>query len=228
MHYYQHNIADYRKDTSHLSLLEHGVYHQLINQYYLTEQPIPLEETKLYRLMGARSEDEKAAIQNVLEDFFVKTEIGFIHKRCDIEIEAYQAKSQTASQSAKKRWSKERNPKDISIEVKRDMEYNMQTHTERNPTAMQTINHKLITNKPKTNSIEFIQFWNAYPKKVGKDKALESWNKTRPNIEEVLMALDWQVKSDQWFKNGGQFIPNPTTYLNQGRWKDEQPVPITF
>jgi len=102
MHYYQHNIADYRKDTSHLSLLEHGVYHQLINQYYLTEQPIPLEETKLYRLMGARSEDEKIAIQNVLEDFFVKTEIGFIHKRCDIEIEAYQAKSQTASQSAKK------------------------------------------------------------------------------------------------------------------------------
>ena len=24
MHYYSHNIADYRKDTSHLTLLEHG------------------------------------------------------------------------------------------------------------------------------------------------------------------------------------------------------------
>ena len=219
MHYYQHNIADYRKDTTHLSLLEHGVYHQLIDQYYLTEQPIPLDETKLYRLMSARSEDEKTAIQNVLEDFFVKTEDGYIHKRCDIEIEAYQTKSERAVVAAKLRWGKESNATA------------MRTHTERIPTAMQTINHKPITNKPKTKLLEcdeFIQFWNTYPKKVGRDKALESWNKTRPNIEEVLKALDWQIKSDQWFKNSGQFIPNPTTYLNQGRWKDEQPVPITF
>jgi uncharacterized protein YdaU (DUF1376 family) len=219
MHYYQHNIADYRKDTSHLSLLEHGVYHQLIDQYYLSEQPIPLEETKLYRLMSARSEDEKIAIQSVLEDFFVKTEDGYIHKRCDIEIEAYQTKSERAVVAAKLRWGKE---SDATA---------MRTHIERIPTAMQTINHKPITNKPKTKlleSDEFLKFWNAYPKKVGKDKALESWNKTRPNIEEVLIALDWQVKSDQWFKNGGQFIPNPTTYLNQGRWKDEPPIPITF
>jgi len=226
MHYYQHNIADYRKDTTHLSLLEHGVYHQLIDQYYLSEQPIPLEETKLYRLMSARSEDEKIAIQSVLEDFFIKTEDGYIHKRCDIEIEAYQTKSERAVVAAKLRWGKESNATA------------MQPHTERIPTAMQTINHKPITinhkpitNKPKTKLLEcdeFIQFWNTYPKKVGRDKALESWNKTRPNIEEVLKALDWQIKSDQWFKNGGQFIPNPTTYLNQGRWKDEQPVPITF
>lgn len=226
MHYYQHNIADYRKDTTHLSLLEHGVYHQLIDQYYLSEQPIPLDETKLYRLMSARSEDEKIAIQSVLEDFFIKTEDGYIHKRCDIEIEAYQTKSERAVVAAKLRWGKESNTTA------------MRPHTERIPTAMQTINHKPltinhkpITNKPKTKLLEcdeFIQFWNTYPKKVGRDKALESWNKTRPNIEEVLIALDWQIKSDQWFKNGGQFIPNPTTYLNQGRWKDEQPVPITF
>jgi len=226
MHYYQHNIADYRKDTTHLTLLEHGAYHQLLDQYYLSELPIPLDENKLYRLMCARNEDEKNAIQTVLEDFFIKTEDGYIHKRCDVEIEAYQTKSERAVIAAKLRWHKE-NDADA-----------MRTHTERIPNAMQTINHKPLTinHKPKTNkpktklleSDEFIQFWNTYPKKVGRDKALESWNKTRPNIEEVLKALDWQVKSDQWFKNGGQFIPNPTTYLNQGRWKDEPPIPITF
>ena len=73
MHYYQHNIADYRKDTSHLSLLEHGVYHQLLDQYYLSEAPIPLDLTKLFRLMSARGENEKSAIENVLNDFFIKT-----------------------------------------------------------------------------------------------------------------------------------------------------------
>jgi hypothetical protein len=71
---------------------------------------------------------------------------------------------------------------------------------------------------------DFIKFWSAYPKKVGKDAALKAWNKKKPNIEEVLNALLWQVTSKQWQKEGGQFIPNPSTYINQGRWQDEPPV----
>ena len=38
MHYYKFNIADYRKDTGHLSTIEHGIYRQLIDWYYLDEQ----------------------------------------------------------------------------------------------------------------------------------------------------------------------------------------------
>ena len=33
-------------------------------------------------------------------------------------------------------------------------------------------------------------FWSAYPKKVGKDAALKAWNKKKPNIDEVLKALE--------------------------------------
>lgn len=70
---------------------------------------------------------------------------------------------------------------------------------------------------------DFSQFWNRYPKKVGKDKALIAWKKKKPNVGEVLNALSWQVQCDQWQKDSGQFIPNPATYLNEGRWQDEQP-----
>ena len=70
----------------------------------------------------------------------------------------------------------------------------------------------------------FTEFWNKYPKKVGKDAAYKSWQKVKPRIDDVLFALSWQCKTDQWIKNDGQFIPNPATYLNQGRWQDEQPV----
>ena len=39
MHYYQFNIADYRKDTGFLTYEEHGIYRQLIDQYHLDEKP---------------------------------------------------------------------------------------------------------------------------------------------------------------------------------------------
>ena len=68
---------------------------------------------------------------------------------------------------------------------------------------------------------DFELFWNNYPKRTGKDKALQSWKKAKPKIDEVLYALSWQAESEQWTKDNGQFIPNPATYINQGRWKDE-------
>ena len=30
----------------------------------------------------------------------------------------------------------------------------------------------------------------------------------------------------QWTKEGGQYIPNPTTWLNQGRWDDKTEINI--
>jgi hypothetical protein len=72
--------------------------------------------------------------------------------------------------------------------------------------------------------IDFNLFWDLYPKKVGKDKALESWLNKKPRIDDVIFTLRWQSESDNWKENNGQFIPNPATYLNQGRWQDEQPV----
>ncbi len=81
---------------------------------------------------------------------------------------------------------------------------------------------KPIRDKSLDNGFE--EFWQAYPKKVGKDAAAKSWSKTKARIDDVLPALTWQKESDQWRRNDGQFIPNPATYLNQGRWQDEQPV----
>ena len=51
MHYYKFNIADYRKDTTHLSMLEHGIYRTLIDWYYLDEKPIPLDVEMVARRM---------------------------------------------------------------------------------------------------------------------------------------------------------------------------------
>ncbi len=83
---------------------------------------------------------------------------------------------------------------------------------------------KNIKKKGVVYSDDFLMFWNNYPKKVGKDAAWKSWEKrngNRPEIEVIISAVSEQSKSDQWKKEKGQYIPNPSTWIYQGRWADE-------
>lgn len=68
----------------------------------------------------------------------------------------------------------------------------------------------------------FEEFWQAYPKRVGKGACLKIWNKKKPPLQVCLDTLSWQKRSEQWAKDNGQFIPMPSTWLNQDRWLDEQ------
>lgn len=76
---------------------------------------------------------------------------------------------------------------------------------------------------------EFNRFWKYFPKKVGKKAALKAFvnAKDRPRIDDLLEAVRRACLSENWRKDGGQFIPNPATWLNQGRWDDE-PVHIAI
>jgi uncharacterized protein YdaU (DUF1376 family) len=106
LHYYTFNIGDYRRDTFHLTLLEHGVYRQLIDTYYLNERPLPADTAVVMRTHSARTKDEKAAILSVLENFFLLTDEGWIHKGCEKTIDKYREKSAKARVSAESRWCK--------------------------------------------------------------------------------------------------------------------------
>ena len=67
----------------------------------------------------------------------------------------------------------------------------------------------------------FDTFWKAYPRKVGKEAARKAFAKVKVPVETLVTAVEAQKASPQWTKDGGQFIPNPATWLNQGRWEDE-------
>lgn len=74
----------------------------------------------------------------------------------------------------------------------------------------------------------FDQFWESYPNKTGHDDALTIWlrGKTKagrpiPSVDIVLIALELAKASHDWTKDNGQYIPKPSTWLNQGRWQDE-------
>ncbi|MFK5948820.1 MAG: hypothetical protein QM500_08650 [Methylococcales bacterium] len=66
----------------------------------------------------------------------------------------------------------------------------------------------------------FNQFWNVWPKKVGKEPAMKSFFKL--HHDEILYAkILKSVKSQSLTWTDPQYIPNPSTWLNQKRWDDE-------
>ena len=78
--------------------------------------------------------------------------------------------------------------------------------------------------EPSPMERRFAAFWAAYPKKVGKGAAEKSFAKYKPDDEltaRMIQAVQAARRSDQWQKDGGQYIPNPATWLNQKRWEDE-------
>lgn len=69
----------------------------------------------------------------------------------------------------------------------------------------------------------FEQFWQAYPRKVGKGNARQAWKKIKMTddlFNSILNAIEQQKQWEQWQRDGGRYIPHPATWLNQQRWED--------
>lgn len=72
--------------------------------------------------------------------------------------------------------------------------------------------------------IKFDKFYKNYPKKVQKQNVKKWFKKNNPNNELfniIMNKLEEFKQSNNWKKDNGQYIPYPTTWLNQKRWEDE-------
>lgn len=70
----------------------------------------------------------------------------------------------------------------------------------------------------------FAEFWLAWPsgdRKQAKGKCLSAWKKAHAERDAalVLAHVDRMKSSDEWRRDGGQFVPAPLVYLNQRRWE---------
>lgn len=91
MNYFEHHIGDYAEATAHLSFAEDAAYSRCIRKYYAKEKPLPADVKAVQRLIGARTEEEKDAVETILNEFFVLAEDGWRNERCDADIASYQA-----------------------------------------------------------------------------------------------------------------------------------------
>lgn len=119
MNYYERHLGDYARDTAHLTMLEHGAYTLLMDRYYTTEVGIPADQ--VHRLMRARSKEEKAAVDVVLDEFFSLSNGVWVKGRIEEEIEKYQSKKPQAEEkkinnAERQRRARERR-KDLFLEL---------------------------------------------------------------------------------------------------------------
>lgn len=76
--------------------------------------------------------------------------------------------------------------------------------------------------------VKFEEFYSKYPKKVKKQEVKKWFLKNKPSNElfsSMMNSLEQFRASKDWQKDGGQFIPYPSTWLNQKRWEDETEKP---
>ena len=106
MHYYPHHIGDFNARTRHLSRLERSIYRDLIELYYETEAPISIDLERVARRIVATSQEERAAMVDVLNEFFTPGPEGWSHKRCEEELAKYRRMSAGGKAGAEQRWSK--------------------------------------------------------------------------------------------------------------------------
>lgn len=209
MNYYPFHPGDYLRDTAHLEPMEDLAYRRLLDLYYLSEAPISLETQQVSRRLRLGYESVIA----VLNEFFICTSNGYIHKRCDAEIANYRHRQDKSRQNGKLGGR----PKKTQQVILANPEETQSKPRETQQKANQNQNQN-------NTSVGFNEFWQAYPRKVGKGAAEKAWAKANPDLQAVLTALAWQTKQDGWTKDGGAFIPHPGTYLNQRRWEDEKPA----
>jgi len=106
VNYYEHHIGDYAQATSHLSFVEDAAYSRLLRKYYAEEKPLPADLRAVQRLVSARTDEEREAVDVVLQEFFVLEEDGWHNKRADAEIEKVREKSAKARASIEARWAR--------------------------------------------------------------------------------------------------------------------------
>jgi uncharacterized protein YdaU (DUF1376 family) len=130
LHFYQFHIGDYISHTHHLSLIEDLAFRRLLDYYYLHE--FPIKQRDIARLIGMK--DHEQEVLNILDEFFVSTEKGYINPRADEEIAKFRKFAEDGKRGAAIRWSKGGY---------------REANSPPNATPIATNNHKPITNNHK-------------------------------------------------------------------------------
>ena len=107
MHYYKRNIGDYHRKAGRLTMLQHGAYTLIMDSCYDREQ-FPTREQAI-DWCWASTPEEIAAVDFVLNKFFILSGDVFVQGRINDELERYHGNAETNRRIALEREENRRN-----------------------------------------------------------------------------------------------------------------------
>lgn len=229
MKWYKFAAAEYQIKTIHLSDAEDLAYRRLLDMAYLSEKPIPLDTG----LVSRRIRIDQDIVDQVLSEFFEKTESGFRNRRVEEEVLAYQTiiernlkGAKAAAEKAAERAAqgvKRRSPRTLN-EPTRNHDGSLEGSSENTTANLEGNQNKNKNISPLPPSGGFDRFWSIWPsspRKVGKGACIRTWitNGMDQHVDRIVSHVSRLKTSTQWLSG---FEPAPMTYLNQRRWLDDE------
>lgn len=119
-------------------------------------------------------------------------------------------------------------PEGVSPEKKRVSPESKKVFQQVKPSSSSSYSKNTMVKGQMTYDLDpdFLTWWTAFPRKVKKQDTFKIWQRLKkkkilPSIKNLLASLKSHKKSEQWQRDGGQFIPHPSTWLSGRRWEDE-------
>lgn len=137
-------VADYLRDTRHLSATEHGAYMLLIMQAWTQGGLLPLDPVRLARIAGL-SREEWSEMGEMVMEFFVRTDDGYRHNRVDRELArakgmVEQRKAAGKASAAKRAQQREGNDRSTTVgtEDATDLQRNSRPSPSPSPSSLRS------------------------------------------------------------------------------------------
>jgi uncharacterized protein YdaU (DUF1376 family) len=205
MLWYKFHIGDYITHTTYLGDAEDLAYRRLLDLYYMSEKPIPLDTQSVARKIRL----DLDITESVLGEFFEKDVDGYHNSRCDMEIAKYQHQVEN-NRTLGKRGGRPKKTESVT-----------ETEPKVNPKKNKKENKNISSVTPTTS--RFNDFWAVWPsskRKVARAECEKKWDKQDLDMvaDRIIASVAKLKKTEQWTSG---FDPAPLTYINQRRWEDE-------
>lgn len=208
MDWYERRPSEYKEDTWHLSLAEHGAYNLLLDHYYANEKPLPNQDRALASICNCSSDEWATVKENVLKFFKVKE--NRLHKRkCDTILNA----------AFKRR-------KDGALRAKQYRKSNALLSDDSPPGNGSTGQDR--TGQDNTGQkVEYMfdEFYNLYPEKTSKKAARVKYKKIIKDgtaTHDEIMAGVTRYNAFLALPDNAYRKPRgPVVWLNNENWNDE-------
>lgn len=206
MHYYQHHIGDFIKDTANLNDHQIATYMRMLWGYYTDESPF---EDDCESIAFAYRSDEKT-VRLLLKHYFILCDDGWRHTRCDKEIAEYKGKAEKARASANARW---KNANALPTQSERnadasDSDANQEPRTNNQEKKQKTIRapsaHALLPDVPPDLVDDFVKLRKAKRASVTQtavDGIRREANKAGYTMEQAIRTCcerGWQGFKAEW------------------------------